>query len=119
MPPAPAGTRASSDRSASAPAPSRRSEQPADARRRDREAELGPLTADPAMTPARGLARKPHQQSPNGKVEEREDHAADPPNPRVAEQRHEYWRPSRSGSSKSGAGGSRSLGRCACLVVST
>jgi hypothetical protein len=34
------------------------------------------------------------KQSPNGDVEEGEDHAADPPSPRL-EARHEYWRPSR------------------------
>jgi hypothetical protein len=35
------------------------------------------------------------KQSPNSKVEEREDHLADPPNPRAEEPRHDYWRPSR------------------------
>jgi hypothetical protein len=32
--------------------------------------------------------------SPHGEVEEREGHAADHPNPRPTERRHEYWRPS-------------------------
>jgi len=35
------------------------------------------------------------KQSPNSKVEEREDHAPDPPNPRPEEPRHDYWCPSR------------------------
>jgi hypothetical protein len=34
------------------------------------------------------------KQSPNRKAEKREDHAADPPNPRPTEPRHDYWRPS-------------------------
>src|SRR6266542_1544947 len=44
------------------------------------------------------------KQSPNSKVEEREDHAADPPNPRPKERRHDYRRPSgrRRGSHSSG-----------------
>jgi len=39
-------------------------------------------------------SNKRADQSPNGEVEERESHAADPPSPRPEEERHEYWRPS-------------------------
>jgi hypothetical protein len=35
------------------------------------------------------------EQRPHSEVEEGEDHAADPPNPREDRRRHEYWRPSR------------------------
>jgi hypothetical protein len=34
------------------------------------------------------------EQSPHSEVEKREGHAADPPNPRATERRHQYWRPS-------------------------
>src|SRR5436190_681365 len=34
------------------------------------------------------------EQRPHGKVEKRENHAADTPSPRPTELRHEYWRPS-------------------------
>ncbi len=37
---------------------------------------------------------KRRQQRPKREVEEGEGHAADPPNPRIQEQRHQYWRPS-------------------------
>src|SRR6266511_332485 len=39
------------------------------------------------------------KQSPNSEVDEGEDHAPDPPSPRAKERRHQYWHPSRRGTS--------------------
>jgi len=46
---------------------------------------------------AAAATNKRTEQSPHNEVEEREDHAADPPNPRPKDRGHQFWRPSRQG----------------------
>ncbi len=68
--------------------------------------QLNVLHVQAAATP-----NKRRQQRPKREVEEGEGHAADPPNPRAQEQRHQYWREVGSRAANAARRTTRKIGR--------